>query len=74
MMVINGLPITWMVPNLVRPVPVPHGKGAMPKIMSMMCLFCPVMLLMILLYSRNLQDLILQVFITDAGAFIFMAL
>ncbi|HNQ62751.1 MAG: hypothetical protein KBH82_09420 [Syntrophorhabdaceae bacterium] len=50
MMVINGLPITWMVPNLVRPVPVPHGKGAMPKIMSMMCLFCSVMLLMILLY------------------------
>jgi len=49
MVLINASLITWVAVDLFSPVPIPKGRGARPKIMSILCLFCMVLVLFFLL-------------------------
>lgn len=75
MVVFNASLISWVALDLLRPVPVPHGKGVMPKIMSILCLFCAawVVVLVLHIYSVNYY-LTSRVLFTTIFAFILYGL
>ncbi len=72
--VVNAALITWVALDLLRPIPIPQGKGSNPKAMSILCLFCVVLVFILILYTRSLDAFALKVFVAGAGGFILYGL
>jgi len=72
--VVNTSLITWVVLDLLKPIPIPQGKGSKPKSMTILCLFCMVLFFDLVLYGRGLDGLALKVFVAGAGGFILYGL
>jgi len=76
MVVFNASLITWTALDLFKPVPVPQGKGVMPKIKSILCLFCAVWSvgLFLLVYGPGGYKLVEQMLLITVCAFVLYGL